>query len=152
MTDAVLDRIGMIDFRGFLPGQLSGGMRQQTAIGRALAHDPEILLMDEPFAHIDAITREAMQGDLLRLVEGTGKSVVYVTHSIDEAVQLADRVVVLTRRPGRVRGMVPVPVRRPRSPDSLREPGARHAIDQVWSLLRADAAAAAQGPRRDAGG
>lgn len=145
VTDAVLARVGMLDFRGFLPMQLSGGMKQRTAIGRALAHDPEILLMDEPFAHLDAISRAGMQDDLLRLVEGSNKSMLYVTHSIDEAVQMADRVAVLTRRPGRIRAIVPVPVRRPRSADSLQAAAAQLAVHQIWDLLRADAEAISRG-------
>lgn len=110
--DAQIDRlIGMVNLRGFenaKPRHLSGGMRQRVAIARALATDPEIVLMDEPFGALDAQTRDGMQRELMRIALETNKTIVFVTHSITEAVLLADRVVVLTARPGRIKKIVPM--------------------------------------------
>jgi NitT/TauT family transport system ATP-binding protein len=111
---ALLARVGLAEFADRYPRELSGGMRQRTAIVRALIHDPPFLLMDEPFGALDALTREQMRLDLEALWLETGKTVLFITHSIDEAVLLADRVVVMSERPGRVEREFPIALPRPR--------------------------------------
>ena len=109
-----LDLVGLGGFENYFPHQLSGGMRQRVNLARALTIDPDILLMDEPFASLDAQTREIMQLELLRIWEETGKTVLFVTHQIDEAVFLADRVVTLSARPGSIRAITEIEIDRPR--------------------------------------
>jgi NitT/TauT family transport system ATP-binding protein len=110
----LLALVGLQDFGDAYPAELSGGMRQRVAIVRALAYDPRVLLMDEPFGALDAITRDKLQDDLLRIWEQTHKTIVLVTHSVEEATYLADRVVVLTPRPGSVKSVFDVPLSRGR--------------------------------------
>ncbi|MDN7024218.1 ABC transporter ATP-binding protein [Methanoculleus sp. FWC-SCC1] len=109
-----LDLVGLAQFADHYPYELSGGMRQRVAIARALANDPDVLLMDEPFGALDAQTRNRMQKELLSIWEKTRKTIVFVTHSVDEAVYLADRIVVLSGRPGTVREVLDLPWARPR--------------------------------------
>ena len=113
----VLKLVGLENFENYYPKQLSGGMRQRVGIARALAIDPDILLMDEPFANLDAQTRERMQEELLRIIEG--RTVVFVTHSIEEAVFLADKIVVLTPRPAKVSEVINIEMPKPRDRASL---------------------------------
>jgi NitT/TauT family transport system ATP-binding protein len=113
-VDAALKLVGLSKFRRHYPHQLSGGMRQRTAIARAFVTDPAMLLMDEPFAALDAQNRAILQAELVRLWEQTGKTVIYVTHSIEEALLLGDRTVVMTAQPGRIKQIIDVPFARPR--------------------------------------
>jgi len=114
--------VGLSGFEHRYPAELSGGMQQRVAICRALIIDPSLLLMDEPFGALDALTRDEMGAELLRIWDATRKTIVFVTHSIDEAVLLSDRIVVLTERPGRVRTIVEVDLPRPRSLDTRVDP------------------------------
>jgi NitT/TauT family transport system ATP-binding protein len=111
--------VGLGDFEKQLPSELSGGMQQRVALARALVHDPKILLMDEPFAALDAMTRETMNIELQRIWSAQHKTVLFVTHGIAESVFLSDRVVVLTPRPGRVAAVIDIPFARPRSAQLL---------------------------------
>jgi NitT/TauT family transport system ATP-binding protein len=118
---ALLDMMGMADVAKLRPKELSGGMQQRVGICRALITEPLLLLMDEPFAALDALTREELGAELLRVCARTPKAVVFVTHSIPEAVMLGDRVVVMSNRPGRIRRDCPVPLGRPRSGNVIRD-------------------------------
>jgi NitT/TauT family transport system ATP-binding protein len=137
-----IEMTGLTGFEGKFPHQLSGGMRQRVGIARALAVDPAVLLMDEPFSALDAQTRTLMMEELLGIWERMRTSILYVTHNIQEAVYMADRVVVLSRRPGRVLATVPVELKRPRAEAMLGEPAFVHAVERIWGLIRSQAAAA----------
>ena len=113
-VDAALKLVGLTKFRNHFPHQLSGGMRQRAAIARAFVTDPGMLLMDEPFAALDAQNRAILQSELVRIWEQTGKTVIYVTHSIEEALLLGDRTVVMTAQPGRIKTIIDVPFPHPR--------------------------------------
>ncbi|RZS82798.1 NitT/TauT family transport system ATP-binding protein [Motilibacter rhizosphaerae] len=133
-----LDLVGLRGFEDRYPHQLSGGMRQRVAIARSLAFDPDVLLMDEPFAALDAQTRENLQLELLRIWEQTGKTVVFITHGIDEAVLLGQRVAVMTSRPGRIKQVVdiPLPLARRRGEDVRSDPEFVRLRHEVWRLLQ----------------
>ncbi|MGI8524710.1 MAG: ABC transporter ATP-binding protein [Pseudolabrys sp.] len=119
---ALLKMVGLRDFENKYPWQLSGGMQQRASICRALVHDPKIVLMDEPFGALDAMTRERMNVELQRIQRETKKTVLLITHSIPEAVFLADRVMVMSERPGNIAAAYEVPLRRPRALDVLADP------------------------------
>lgn len=134
-AERYLQLVGLIDFADHYPHQLSGGMRQRVAIARALAYGPEVLLMDEPFGALDAQTRESLQQELLGIWEQSAKTVVFVTHSIDEAIFLSDRVAVMGRGPGRVKEIIEVDLPRPRGP-AIRHSAAFIALRQrAWNSL-----------------
>ena len=139
VVEDALRRTSLSDFRGTYPKQLSGGMRQRVGIARALAVRPAILLMDEPLSALDSQTRELLMEDFIRLLADGSMGAVYVTHNLEEAVRLADRIVVLSRRPGRIREVVSIPLTRD-------ERGGIHAREQLlalqselWSLIREQA-------------
>ena len=134
----LLKLVGLGGFEGYYPRQLSGGMRQRVNLARALAIDPEILLMDEPFASLDAQTREIMQTELMRIWEQGRKTVLFVTHQIDEAVFLSDRVLVFARRPGRVQESVEIRLPRPRDLAIKRSPEFVEYVDRIWRLIEHD--------------
>jgi NitT/TauT family transport system ATP-binding protein len=113
-VEAALKLVGLTHFRNHYPHQLSGGMRQRSAIARAFVTDPGMLLMDEPFAALDAQNRVILQAELVRLWEQTGKTVIYVTHSIEEALLMGDRTVIMTAQPGRIKQIIDVPFPHPR--------------------------------------
>jgi len=146
----LLSKVRLAGFEQFLPGQLSGGMKQKAGIARALANDPEILLMDEPFAHLDALNRRMMQLELLNLWEQTHKTVIYVTHSIDEAVLLSDRVVVMSAGPGTILDFVSVDLPRPRTMEMMAQPAYAATTQRIWELLESEVRRAH--PRRVEGG
>ncbi len=138
-----LDMIGLRDFAHHYPAELSGGMKQRAALARVLAFDPKVLLMDEPFGALDAQTREVMQEELMNLWERTRKTVVFVTHDIDEAVFLADRVVVLTARPARVREEVKIDLPRPRDIAVRKSVKLLEYRNSIWDLIRSESRSAA---------
>ncbi|HWJ81250.1 MAG TPA: ABC transporter ATP-binding protein [Nocardioides sp.] len=134
-AEELLALVGLEDFGGHRPPQLSGGMQQRVAIARALAESPTLLLMDEPFGALDEMTRERMQGELVRIAGETGAAVVFVTHSIPEAVFLSHRVVVMSPRPGRITDVVEVPLGA-RTEDTREDPGFFAAVTAVREALR----------------
>ncbi len=133
-----LQRMGLTAFRSAYPQTLSGGMRQRVSLARALAVDPEILLMDEPFAALDAQLRAVMQEELLAICQAEKRTVLFVTHNLDEAILLADRVVVMSARPGRVVATYPVPFPRPRSADLRGTEAFAQLENEIWQVLRTE--------------
>jgi NitT/TauT family transport system ATP-binding protein len=141
-----LDGIRLVGLAGFeerYPRELSGGMQQRVNLARALATDPSLLLLDEPFAALDALSRELMQRELLRIWRETTKTAMFVTHDIKEAIFLADRVVIFSGRPGRVKQIVPVNLPRPRELAVKRQPEFLELEDQIWSLIEEEVMTAA---------
>ena len=136
--DELLDLVGLNGFGDRYPNELSGGMRQRAALARLLAHDPKVLLMDEPFGALDEFTRETMNLELLRVWSTTKKTVVFVTHNIGEAVFLSDRVFVMTPRPGRLAGIVEIDLPRPRTPEVMRNPRYSELIFDIREMLGVD--------------
>jgi NitT/TauT family transport system ATP-binding protein len=136
IVDHFLKITGLSGFDHFYPYQLSGGMKQRVGVARAFANDPEILLMDEPFASLDEQNKTILQDELLRIWEETKKTVVFITHSIDEAISLGDYVIVMTNRPGRIKAIIPINFPRPRKMMELRkEPEYGALVYKVWQLL-----------------
>ena len=133
-----LQKVGLNGFEGSYPHELSGGMQQRVNLARALVMDPKILLMDEPFAALDAQTRETMQEELLRIWLKAGKTVLFITHQIDEAIFLSDRVIVFSGRPGRVRASVDIDIERPRSLRLKRDPRFHALEDRIWGLIQGE--------------
>ncbi|WP_440954053.1 ABC transporter ATP-binding protein [Methanosarcina sp. Mfa9] len=131
-VEKYLDLVGLEQFKNSYPHELSGGMQQRAAIARALANEPEVLLMDEPFGALDAQTRNILQDELLKIWEQKNVTFLFVTHSVDEAVFLSDRIVVMTSRPGRVKEIIKVELPRPRSRTS---PEANRLRDRILKLL-----------------
>ncbi|MGN6462963.1 MAG: ABC transporter ATP-binding protein [Pseudolabrys sp.] len=129
---------GLSGFESHYPHQLSGGMRQRVNVARALAVDPRILLLDEPFAALDAQTREIMQAELLSIWRESRKTVLLITHQIDEAVFLSDRVIVFSARPGSVRQEVKIDLPRPRELTLKRDPRFVQLVDEIWQLIEAE--------------
>jgi len=134
--------VGLAGFEQHYPHELSGGMQQRVNLARALVVDPKILLMDEPFASLDAQTRELMQQELTTIWAKARKTVLFVTHQIDEAIYLADRVVVFSGRPGKVKASIAVDIERPRPIGIKRQAHFHELEDRIWSLIQDDAAAA----------
>jgi NitT/TauT family transport system ATP-binding protein len=139
-----LEVVRLLDFAGAQPHELSGGMKQKVAIARALANDPQVILMDEPFANLDAQTRLLMRDELLRIWERDKKTVILVTHNLEEAVMLCDRIAVMSSRPALIKEIVTVDIPRPRNMKSMREPDFARCMDKIWNLLRHDVDSALQ--------
>jgi NitT/TauT family transport system ATP-binding protein len=145
VADPFIRKVGLTGFEDALPHQLSGGMKQRVSIARAFANDPEMMLMDEPFAALDEQTKLVLQEELVRIWEETRKTVVYVTHSIDEAIVLADRILVMSARPGRIKEIIDVGAvfARPRHVESVKSsPRYGELFGRVWDQLRDEVTAA----------
>jgi NitT/TauT family transport system ATP-binding protein len=137
-TQSFIDLVGLSGFEDSYPSQLSGGMKQRTAIARTLAFDPNILLMDEPFGALDAQTRSLMQSELLSIWQRTPKTVIFVTHDVQEAVYLADRVAVMSARPGRIKAIVETKFDK-NDPDIFKAKDFVDKVDEIWHLVRIEA-------------
>ncbi|HEY0575063.1 MAG TPA: ABC transporter ATP-binding protein [Pseudonocardia sp.] len=134
-----VDRVGLAGFEGYYPHQLSGGMRKRVALAQTLVTNPRILLMDEPFSALDVQTRANMQDELLRLWAGSGAAVIFVTHDLDEAIALADKVVVMTTSPATIKDVFPIPLPRPREVEELRlTPEYLRIYREIWQSLRVE--------------
>ena len=137
-AQSFIDLVGLGGFEDSYPSQLSGGMKQRTAIARTLAFDPKILLMDEPFGALDAQTRSLMQAELLGIWQRTPKTVIFVTHDVQEAVYLADRVAVMSARPGRIKAIVDTKFDK-NDPDIFKNKAFVDKVDEIWNLVRVEA-------------
>ena len=134
-TEQFVRLVGLSGFERHFPSELSGGMQQRVNLARALAADPVVMLMDEPFAALDAQTREYMQAELLKIWSEAKKTVLFITHQINEAVFLADRVAVMSARPGRIKGIVTIPFPRPRSLAVKRDPTFVEIEETIWQMV-----------------
>jgi NitT/TauT family transport system ATP-binding protein len=134
--ERLIDMVHLHGFEDRFPHELSGGMKQRVNLARAIANDPEILLMDEPFASLDAQTKYLLSEELVGIWEKTKKTVVYITHSIEEAILLSDRIVVMTARPGRIKEIIQNPLRRPRSTELISTSIYEALFRDIWSLLK----------------
>ena len=132
----LIEMAGLTGFQEHYPHELSGGMKQRVGLARALATDPEVLLMDEPFAALDAQTRDLMQAELLQVWDRTKKTVIFVTHSIEEAAYLSDRVVVMSARPGRIKQIIKVQLPRPRDYEMRLSPEFNDLKSRIWDVLK----------------
>jgi NitT/TauT family transport system ATP-binding protein len=140
-----LDRCGLMRSKDLYPHQLSGGMKQRVSIARAFANDPEILLMDEPFSALDEQNKTILQQELLRIWDETRKTVIFITHSVDEAITLGDKIMVMTAAPGRIKAIIDVPFGRPRSVIELRSrPEYGAMVVDIWGYLREEVERAAK--------
>jgi NitT/TauT family transport system ATP-binding protein len=147
-----IDMVSLSGFEEKFPYQLSGGMQQRANLARALAVDPAILLMDEPFAALDAQTRELMQAELLRIWSEANKTVLFITHQIDEAIYLSDRVIVMSARPGRLLADIPIELERPRRLEIKRTPQFIRYADEIWNLIASQLRPESPVPDEAAGG
>ncbi len=145
IAERYLDLVGLLPFKHAYPAELSGGMKQRVALARLLAFDPAVLLMDEPFGALDAQTRELMQEELQRIWLQTRKTVLFVTHDIEEAVYLGDRVVVFTARPGRIKEVVTIDLHRPRELEIKKDLQFVQYRNRIWDLLREEFLRSRQG-------
>jgi ABC-type nitrate/sulfonate/bicarbonate transport system ATPase subunit len=134
-TEHFIQLVGLSGFERHYPSELSGGMQQRVNLARALAADPVVLLMDEPFAALDAQTREFMQAELLKIWSEARKTVLFITHQINEAIYLADRVAVMSARPGRIKGIVKIPFERPRALGLKRDPQFLAIEETIWQMV-----------------
>jgi NitT/TauT family transport system ATP-binding protein len=131
-----INMVGLTPFANRYPHELSGGMKQRVAIARALAYDPDVLLMDEPFGALDAQTREILQTELLKIWEASKKTIVFITHSLDEAIYLSDRVAIMTSRPGKVKKIIDIPLERPRQFEIRNSEEFVKLRHQAWEILK----------------
>lgn len=138
ISDRFLDMVRLRGFADHYPAELSGGMQQRVTLARSLAADPEVLLMDEPFAALDAMTRQVLQEELTRIQRESGKTIVFVTHNIDEALIMSDRIVVMSPHPGRVKAVIDNKLERPRSMDVQLSPECGELKKEIWSLVAGD--------------
>ena len=136
-----LEIMGLAEFRNHYPAEISGGMKQRAALARVLAFNPKVLLMDEPFGALDAQTRETMQEEVTRIWERTRKTIVFVTHDIEEAVFLGDRVIVLSARPGRIREDIRIDLPRPRNLEIKKSMQCHEFRNRIWDLIRSESRA-----------
>jgi NitT/TauT family transport system ATP-binding protein len=136
LCQGFIDMVGLSGFEAHFPHELSGGMKQRVGIARALVSDPDVLLMDEPFAALDAQTRDIMQAELLRIWSEAKKTVLFVTHQIEEAVYLSDRVIVMTKRPGRTKTIIDIPLERPRDYEMRVTPEFNELKLSIWNQLK----------------
>jgi NitT/TauT family transport system ATP-binding protein len=148
--EKLLDLVGLTGFEDHYPNELSGGMRQRVNLARALAIEPQVLLMDEPFAALDAQTREIMQRELLNIWAKERKTVLFITHQIDEAIYLADRVLVFSHRPGRIAADIRISFARPRDLGLKRSPEFLKYVDDVWKLIEDEVVSAMTATRAGA--
>jgi NitT/TauT family transport system ATP-binding protein len=136
ISERLIKMVGLAGFEGHYPHELSGGMKQRVGLARALATDPDVLLMDEPFAALDAQTRDLMQAELLRIWQDARKTVLFVTHQIDEAIYLSDRVMVMTKRPGRAKRIFEIDLPRPRDYEMRVTPAFNELKLEIWNSLK----------------